>query len=85
METQTERQQAPEEAWLRQLVGEWSVESPAPDGKGTIKGRETARLFGAWLLPEGASQMPDAGIHASLMTLGFDPERGKVVGAGSAL
>ncbi len=81
METQTERQQAPEEAWLRRLVGEWSVESPAPDGQGTIKGRETARLFGTWVLLDGTSQMPDASIHASLMTLGYDPARGKVVGS----
>lgn len=81
MEAQQQREQPPEAAWLRHLVGEWSVESPAPDGQGTLKGRETARLFGTWVLLEGSSQMPDASIHSSLMTLGYDPARGKVVGS----
>ena len=81
MEAQTQRQQAREEVWLRQLVGEWRVESPAPDGAGTIKGRETGRLFGSWVLLEGASRMPDGSVHASLMTLGYDPARGAVVGS----
>lgn len=81
MEAQTEREPVREEAWLRRLVGEWSVESPAPDGEGTIKGRESVRLFGSWVLLEGFSQMPDGSVHVSLMTLGFDPARGKVVGS----
>lgn len=81
MEAQTEREQSPEECWLRRLVGEWKLEAPAPDGEGTIKGRETARLFGGWVLLEGSSQMPDGSVHVSLMTLGFDPARGRVVGS----
>lgn len=81
MEAQTEREPAREDVWLRRLAGDWSVEAPAPDGEGTIKGRETARLFGNWVVLEGASQMPDASVHSSLMTLGFDPARGKVVGS----
>lgn len=81
MEAQTEREQAREEAFLRQLVGEWNVESPAPDGGGTVKGRETARLFGSWVLLEGTSRMPDGSVHSSLMTLGYDPARDAVVGS----
>lgn len=81
MDVQAQRDLGPEEAWLRRLAGEWSVESPAPDGEGTIRGRETVRLLGGWVLLEGTSQMPDASTHASLMTLGFDPARGKVVGS----
>ncbi|WP_296585339.1 hypothetical protein [Xanthobacter sp.] len=55
MEAQTELEPSPEESWLRRLVGKRNVEAPAPDGEGTIKGRETARLFGGWVLSEGSS------------------------------
>lgn len=81
MEAQAEQDRR-ERHWLRRLAGDWNVEAPSQDGAGTIKGRESARLLGdQWVLLEGHSQMPDGSIHASVMTLGFDPARDRVVGS----
>lgn len=68
--------------WLRRLVGDWNVEAPAPDGDGTVKGTETVRTLGDfWVICEGHMVMPDGSTGQTIMTLGFDPEKGKVVGS----
>src|SRR5688500_11853017 len=74
-----------EHDWLKQFVGEWDCqgEAPGPDGK-TMKWevRETGRMIGdAWLALEGVGNMPDSGdLSRTIMTLGYDPAKGKFVG-----
>lgn len=69
-----------EHDWLRQLVGEWQVEMPGPDGA-VLHGTETVRALGeAWLLLEGRSQMPDGTPIHSQMMLGYDPAQRCFVG-----
>jgi hypothetical protein len=71
-------------AWLRQLVGEWAVESVAVPGEPPPPphgGRESVRMLGeAWLIAEGRGAMPDGGPALMQMTLGYDPARGAFVG-----
>jgi hypothetical protein len=71
-----------EHEWLQQLMGEWSFEAEmttSADGQ-TIKqqGTESVRsLEGTWVICEmrGVSSPGD-----SIMTLGFDPRKGRFVG-----
>jgi hypothetical protein len=75
-----------EHRWLHKLVGEWSYESdtPAEEGKPPTKltGRETVRsLGGLWVLCEGEGDIPGGGSAQTLMTLGYDPKRGRYVGS----
>ena len=73
-----------EHRWLRQLVGEWSYQAEATGpGQGSAKteGTETVRPLGdLWVLAEGEGRMPDGTPAKSLMTLGYDPTRGRYVG-----
>ncbi len=74
-----------EHEWLQKLVGEWSYEgSCAPEpGQPEMKfsGTETVRSIGGlWVLAEGRGEMPGGGEAVSLLTIGFDPVRGKYVG-----
>jgi hypothetical protein len=74
-----------EHQWLQRLVGEWRYETeaaPTP-GKAPEKcaGTETVRsLGGLWVLCEGRGEMPGGGTAAMVMTLGYDPEKGRYVG-----
>ncbi|CAN5353468.1 DUF1579 domain-containing protein [soil metagenome] len=75
-----------EHDWLQQLVGEWNSEMDCAMGpdqpRSKSKGRETVRsLGGLWTLGEGEGEMPDGSIGKTLMTLGFDPARGRFVGS----
>jgi hypothetical protein len=74
-----------EHKWLQQLVGEWIWEhdTPPPEGGPSVKhvGTESVRsLGGLWVLLEGRSRMPDKKPAVTIMTLGFDPEKGRFVG-----
>ncbi len=67
-----------EHDWLHQLVGEWTSEMDCAMGpdqpRQKSKGRETVRsLGGLWTLGEGEGR--------TLMTLGFDPAKGRFVGS----
>ena len=71
--------------WLQNLVGEWTYEvqdlSSAVKPAEPVRGVETVRpLGGIWLLFEGRGDVPGAGTGTSLMTLGYDPEKGSYVG-----
>jgi len=75
-----------EHEWLQQLVGEWTAEMSmvmAPDQPPmTSQGSESVRsLGGLWTLGEGQGQCPDGPPVTSLMTLGFDPAKGRFVGS----
>ena len=71
-----------EHEWLQQLVGEWTfeVEAIMPGGAPPEKhkGTESVRsLEGLWVV---CDMRGDAGPDTSVMTLGFDPRLGRVVG-----
>ena len=73
-----------EHQWLGQMVGEWSCEMEAEMSPGGAtdahKSRENVRsLGGAWVLCEG--EMGSDGSHQTLMTLGYDPAKGRFVGS----
>ncbi|MBC6983212.1 DUF1579 domain-containing protein [Caulobacter sp. 17J80-11] len=75
-----------EHEWLQQLVGEWTFEAEARAGPDkpaeTAKGRESVRsLGGLWIVAEGYGDMPGGGTGENVMTLGFEPTRGRFVGA----
>lgn len=75
-----------EHEWLHQLVGEWTAEMTMVMGPDqppmTSHGSESVRsLGGLWTLGEGRGDAPDGTPVTSLMTLGFDPAKGRFVGS----
>lgn len=75
----------PEHRWLERLVGEWRFESEVVMEPGAepmeFAGSESVRsLGGLWVLCEGRCEMPGGGTGTTVMTLGFDPARGRFVG-----
>ncbi|MCU0705311.1 MAG: DUF1579 domain-containing protein [Fimbriiglobus sp.] len=73
-----------EHRWLEQLAGEWEWEMVAPAGPdqppSQHTGTESAHMLNVWALCHGTYAMPDGGTARTLMTLGFDPTKGKFVG-----
>lgn len=76
-----------EQQWLAALVGEWTYEAEASMAPGEppqrMSGTETVRALGdAWIVcePRADDTSPDAPSTA-LMTLGYDPAKGRVVGS----
>ncbi|MEX1042699.1 MAG: DUF1579 domain-containing protein [Pirellulaceae bacterium] len=74
-----------EHNWLSQLVGDWVSESEcqmgpdAPPEKSS--GRMSCRMLGGlWLIAEGTGDMPEGEPMTSIITLGYDPVKGKYVG-----
>ncbi|MBU8539514.1 DUF1579 domain-containing protein [Roseomonas tokyonensis] len=76
----------PEHRWLQRLAGDWTSEAQCVMGSEqppvTMRGRETVRLLGdVWMIGEGTGEMPDGGTGRTVMTLGYDPEKGHFVGS----
>jgi hypothetical protein len=74
-----------EHAWLQKLVGEWTYEGEAKTEPGKpaerFKGTETVRAIGdLWVQGEGKGEMPGGGPATMLITLGYDPAKGRFVG-----
>jgi hypothetical protein len=75
-----------EHKWLQRLVGEWTCESQMtmPDGT-SMNGAATESvrsLGGLWTIGEMTTTMPGSDKpDYMIMTLGFDPARGKFVGS----
>ena len=75
-----------EHRWLERFVGEWTFEmeadGPPGEPKHVERGRERVRsLRGVWIVCEATSETPDGGGSTeSVMTLGYDPAKGRVVG-----
>lgn len=74
-----------EHGWLQKLVGDWDLEAEMdmgpekPPEKTT--GKESVRsLGGLWIVAEGVGEMPGGGEGTSIMTLGYDPEKGRYLG-----
>ncbi len=71
--------------WLQKLVGEWTYETevtmgseqPAEKSTGTERVRS---LGGLWIVAEGQGEMPGCGTAATLMTIGYDPQRQQYIG-----
>lgn len=70
--------------WLARLAGEWTyeMEAEATPGEEPIRdsGPERVRALGSWMLCEAEGRTPEGVTATSLMTLGWDPERQRVVG-----
>jgi hypothetical protein len=78
-----EAQPTPQHQWLKKLIGQWTYENESEMGGETyrVTGTETVRALGdLWILAEGQGDMPDGGSMHSLITLGFDPAKGRFVG-----
>jgi hypothetical protein len=74
-----------EHRWLERLVGDWTSETEVPTEPGkapaTLKGTERVRsLGGLWVVAEGEGEMPGGGAMTTVMALGYDPTRKRVVG-----
>lgn len=74
-----------EHEWLKQLLGEWTCVTECQTGpdKPPMKSTGTERvraLGGLWVMAEGESEMPGGGTSQAVITLGFDPQKGKFVG-----
>jgi hypothetical protein len=74
-----------EHQWLQQLVGEWTYESECimgPDQPAMKSvGKESVRsLGGLWTVGEMENEMPEGGVGTMIMTLGYDPAKGRFVG-----
>lgn len=75
-----------EHAWLMQLIGDWEFEHECTMGPDQppqkSSGKQSTRALGAfWTLGEMEHPGPDGQSARSLITLGFDPIRGKFVGS----
>ena len=71
--------------WLQQMVGRWSFESEAQMGPGQppmkSSGTEVVRtLGGLWVVADGEGTTPDGKPASWMMTLGFDPKKGRFRG-----
>lgn len=78
-------EQLKEHKWLQKLVGEWTVEGSMtmePDKPvEKFQGTESVRsLDGVWILAEGHGSMPDNCPATTIMTLGYDPSKGRFTG-----
>ena len=91
--TSETKQEAPKAAepqkehhWLHKLVGEWTFDAEASMGPDQApekaSGTESVRsLGGLWIVGEGEGEMPGAGEHRSILTLGYDPQKKRFVGS----
>ncbi len=69
-----------EHVFLERLVGTWDVTSSTMSGG--ERWTETVRsLGGIWFVAEGNGNMPGGEAATTILTLGYDPARGKYVGS----
>lgn len=73
-----------EHKWLERLVGEWVWEmhgSGGPDQPPVAHtGTDSVRALNVWVQCEGQMPGPDGAPMTTVMTLGYDPAKGKYVG-----
>ena len=75
-----------EHAWLRQFEGEWVFEGECEMGPGQppmkTTGREKVRsLGGLWIVADSVHGSPEHGESQAVLTIGYDPEKGRFVGS----
>jgi Protein of unknown function (DUF1579) len=69
-----------EHAFLERMVGKWTV--TASDMTSDKPWEETVRsLQGIWFVAEGSGEMSDGKQATTILTLGYDPAKGKYVGS----
>lgn len=79
--TMTKAKPQKEHQWLQILVGEWTLEDEKmTEGQGGYWIESVRSLHGVWILAEGNGEMPGGGAATTVMTLGYDPQRGRFVG-----
>jgi hypothetical protein len=70
--------------WLGRLVGEWTWEMEAEAEPGqppiTDSGSESVRSLGVWVIFEAGGTTPQGDDASSIMSIGYDPERGRFQG-----
>lgn len=76
----------PQHRWLTTLVGSWAFKGTGDAGPDQppheFSGKEFVRSMGGlWIVCEGTCPMPDGSEGDTLMTLGYDPVKGKFVGS----
>jgi hypothetical protein len=73
-----------EHRWLDRLVGEWTVKAEMPPEAGDVSGppwtERVRSLDGLWVVCEAHGEMPGGDAATTLMTLGYDPAKGRYVG-----
>ncbi|WP_437187479.1 DUF1579 domain-containing protein [Planctomicrobium sp. SH668] len=76
----------PQHQWLKQLIGDWSMNIECVTGPGepkmVLKSTDSVRGLGdLWVLCEGNGETPMGGTARSVMTIGFDPDKNQFVGS----
>jgi hypothetical protein len=71
-----------EHAWLQRFLGTWDYDHDCPENPGKkLKGRQTfSSLGGFWIVGDGTGEMPGGGPAKMLLTIGYDPAKGRYVG-----
>ncbi len=73
-----------EHEWLQRLVGEWTFEGEVGEAGRPgerFEGVETIRSVGdIWITAEAHVGAPDGSEAVNILTLGFDPRKGRFVG-----
>jgi hypothetical protein len=73
-----------EHQWLQRMVGEWTyeMEAEAEPGEPPIRdaGTESVRSLEVWVLAEATGTTAEGTPATSIMTLGYDPDRGRFTG-----
>lgn len=74
-----------EHQWLRGLVGDWTFEGECimgPDQPpNRMSGTETVRALGErWVICESTMPMADMGTATNVLSIGYDPAKGRFVG-----
>lgn len=74
-----------EQEWLQRVVGDWTfvMEAEGAPGEPPIQdsGKETVRsLDEVWIMCENRGPMPDGREVTNIMTIGYDPAKGRFVG-----
>ncbi len=75
-----------EHRWLQRMLGEWRMEGSCDMAPGqapeTTTGVETMRPLGEfWIMGESRGEMPGCGESRNVITLGYDPAKGRFVGS----
>ncbi len=71
-----------EHGFLQKLVGRWEAVGESADVPVTdAVWRESVRsLYGVWFVADGHGKMPDGSDASTVLTLGYDPAKGRYVG-----
>lgn len=72
--------------WLQQLLGEWTGEGQVTMGPDLHAERRSGTAFiralgDLWIVADIEEDAPDGTQASSILTLGYDPERGRFVGS----